>query len=70
MDLDAAISVLLQAVDAGKANGAYNWEDLEIIGEARKFILSLAKPPAESEDEPQPEVEVETKEVILEPTKD
>ena len=74
-NLNQAIGVLMQAAEKGRSAGIFQWEELEILSNTLKFLNAasaeqekLATAAATSVDQDMPQQE--TKEVILEPTKD
>ena len=69
-NLGQAILVLKQAAEIGRKAGIYEWNDLDLISQSIKLINSLEQDQnAETPDETD-SPESETKEVVLEPTKE
>ena len=65
-NLNQAISVLMQAAEQGRRAGIFEWEDLDYISQSLKLLNAYAKEQEGASSEPT----TESKEVILEPTKD
>ena len=86
VNLGQAVSVLKQAAEMGREKGIYEFDDLDLIIQAIKFVNWLEAESKKAEEQanesnegelenaPESETpetpEAETKEVVLEPTKD
>ena len=72
-NLNQAISVLVQAAEHGRKAGIFEWEDLDLISQSLKLInhINAEQQKAQAEADAQAESsDEETKEVVLEPTKE
>lgn len=84
VNFNQAVSVLMQAADHGRKAGIFEFDDLELISQSIKLINAISEEQKRLDEEAKAKAEesseelvdapeapaAETKEVVLEPSKD